>query len=191
VNERRDPAQAWLRDDALPRSITGVGDHEKCAGLIAKSARLRRRTEGGEGRWACGQVRAEGAGGCSEGGPKVGKAPGRRTNVGRKAEPTDQFRPPRCGFVCHEESRFWPVPQSSAPRSSLQVGCDGVPPNTEGGQTADGRWNRPTHFGHLIGDLLDMSTSALMPWPHPLAPIGGGLWPPPYEGTAALEDIRS
>jgi hypothetical protein len=30
-----------------------------------------------------------------EGGPKVEKAPGRRTNVGRKAEATDQFRPHR------------------------------------------------------------------------------------------------
>jgi hypothetical protein len=33
-----------------------------------------------------------------EGGPELEKAPGRRTNVGRKAEATDQFRPPRCGL---------------------------------------------------------------------------------------------
>ena len=44
-----------------------------------------------------------------EGAPKVDKAPGRRTNVGRKAEATDQFRPPRCGFVCHEPLRAGPL----------------------------------------------------------------------------------
>jgi hypothetical protein len=30
-----------------------------------------------------------------------------------------------------------------------------------GGQTADGRWHRPTNFGHLNGDLLDVSNCKL------------------------------
>jgi hypothetical protein len=31
--------------------------------------------------------------------------------------------------------------------------------NTEGGRKVIGRWNRPTNFDPLIGDLLDMSAS--------------------------------
>ena len=76
---------------------------------------------------------------------------GRRTNVGRKAEATDQFRPPRCGLCVMKLC----APGPSSASSSCQTLPDGVSPNTEGGQTADGRWNRPTNFGHLIGDLLD------------------------------------
>lgn len=34
-----------------------------------------------------------------------------------------------------------------------------VDANTEGGRKVIGRWNRPTNFDHLTGDLLDMSTS--------------------------------
>lgn len=78
----------------------------------------------------------------------------------------------------------------SAP-SSCQTLPDGVSPNTEGGQTADGRWNRPTNFGHVIGDLLDMSTAATRPWWQSSVPIGGGLWPPLYEGTAPSEELCS
>ena len=37
-------------------------------------------------------------------------------------------------------------------------------PNTEGGQTADGRWNPPTNFGHLVGDLLGMRSRADNTW---------------------------
>jgi hypothetical protein len=87
-------------------------------------------------------------------------APGdlrRRTNVGRKAEATDQFRPPRCGLCVMKLCA--PGPPSSASRS-CQTLPDGVSPNTEGGQTADGRWNPPTNFGHLIGDLLGMRNLA-------------------------------
>ena len=53
------------------------------------------------------------------------------------------------------------APGPSSARGSCQTLSDGVSPNTEGGQTADGRWNRPTNFGPLIGDLLDVSTSKL------------------------------
>lgn len=51
------------------------------------------------------------------------------------------------------------APARTALRSFCQTLPDGVSPNTEGGQTADGRWNGPTNFGHLIGDLLDMTLS--------------------------------
>jgi hypothetical protein len=82
-----------------------VGDHEsarsyrqKCIGDGGEVARrpvtkeahveLRRCTEGGVRHWACGQVRGDGAEGCSEGGPKVEKAPGkadkRRTEGGTR-----------------------------------------------------------------------------------------------------------
>src|SRR6202035_3996557 len=100
-------------------------------------------------------------------------APGdlrRRTNVGRKAEATDQFRPPRCGLCVMKLCA--PGPPSSASRS-CQTLPDGVSPNTEGGQTADGRWNPPKDFRHLIGDLLDMSDFA----PTGLAGLGS-----PVEG---------
>jgi hypothetical protein len=103
-----------------------------------------------------GQVCGEGAGGCSEGGTKVEKAPRRRTNVGRKAEATDRFRPPRCGLCGMKLC----APGPSSARSPRQILSEVVSPNTEGGQTADGRWNGPTNFGHLIGDLLDMRNLA-------------------------------
>jgi len=35
-----------------------------------------------------------------------------------------------------------------------------LPAISEGGQTADGRWNPPTNFGQLIGDLLSMRNLA-------------------------------
>src|SRR6266568_1305840 len=65
-----------------------------------------------------------------------GTAHGRRTNVGRKAEATDQFRPPRCGLCVMKPC----APGPSSASSSCQTLPDGVSPNTEGGQTADGRW---------------------------------------------------
>jgi hypothetical protein len=117
----------------------------------------------------------------------VEKAPGRRTKVGRKAEATDQFRPPRCGLCVMKLCA--PVPLSA--RGSCQTLSDGVSPNTEGGQTADGRWNPPTNFGPLTGDLLDMRYSAPMQRPQLSGAIGGRVWPPPHEGTVALEDIGS
>jgi hypothetical protein len=120
-------------------------------------------------------------------GSKVKKAPGRRTNVGRKAEATDQFRLPRCGLCVMKLC----APGTNSASSSCQTLPDGVSPNTEGGQTADGRWNRPTNFGHHVGDLLDMSTSAPMLRPHVAVPLGGGLWPPPAECPAAHEGICS
>jgi len=186
----------------------------------------------------------------------VEKAAGRRTNVGRKAEATDQFRPPRCGLCVMKLC----APGPSSASTSRQTLPDGVSPNTEGGQTADGRWNRPTNFRHLIGDLLgmrnlrrswhlapgadpmgcgtaahiarspgelpsrspkmerrrseggtatvgrwnppkdfgpligdllDMRNSAPMRRPQPSGAIGGRLWPPPHEGTVALEEMGS
>jgi hypothetical protein len=86
----------------------------------------------------------------------VEKAPGRRTNVGRKAEATDQFRPPRCGLCVMKLC----APGPSSARGSCQTLSDSGSPNTEGGQTADGRWNPPTNFVHLIGDLLGMRNLA-------------------------------
>jgi hypothetical protein len=77
----------------------------------------------------------------------------------------------------------------SSARGSCQTLSDGVAPNTEGGQTADGRWNPPTNFDPLIGDLLDMRNSA------PRAQLSGAagdrLWPPPPEGTVALGEMGS
>lgn len=45
-------------------------------------------------------------------------------------------------------------------------------PNTEGGQTAHGRWDPPTNFGHLIGDLLGMRnlTPSRLARPHGARP---------------------
>ncbi len=83
---------------------------------------------------------------------KVEKALGRRTNVGRKAEATDQFRASRCGLCVMKLC----APGPSTASSSWQTLPNGASLNTEGGQTVDGRWNPPTNFGHLIGDLLGM-----------------------------------
>ena len=94
---------------------------------------------------------------------------------------------PSMWIVCHEALRAGPVERSWPPPNPVE----GVSPNTEGGQTADGRWNRPTNFGHLIGDLLDMKNSAPMPRPQLSGAIGGRLWPPPHEGTVALEEMGS
>ncbi len=81
------------------------------------------------------------------------------------------------------------APGPSSARGSCQTLSDSVSPNTEGGQTADGRWNPPTNFGPLIGDLLDMRKSAPMARPQLSGAIGGRLWPPPHEGTVALEEV--
>jgi hypothetical protein len=77
------------------------------------------------------------------------------------------------------------------PALRAQTVPDGVSPNTEGGQTADGRWKPPTNFGPLIGDLLVMRNFAPTPRPQPSGAIGGRLWPPPYEDTVALEVMGS
>ena len=83
------------------------------------------------------------------------------------------------------------APGQSGASSSRQTLPDGVSPNTEGGHTADGRWNPPTNFGPLIGDLLDMRNSAPTPRPQLSGAIGGRLWPPPHERTVALEEMGS
>ena len=83
------------------------------------------------------------------------------------------------------------APGPSSARGSCQTLSDSVSPNTEGGQTADGRWKPPTNFGPLVGDLLDMRNSAPMPRPQLSGAIGGRLWPPPHEGTVALEEMGS
>ena len=118
---------------------------------------------------------------CPEGAPKVEKAHGRRTNVGQKAEPADQFRLPRCGLCVMKLC----APGPSSARGSCQNLSDGVSPNTEGGQTADGRWNGPINFGHLIGDLLDMRTYTSSPPPDSTLTVGG--WTPApsqWKGTS-------
>jgi len=85
------------------------------------------------------------------------------------------------------------APGPSNACGSCQTLSDGVSPNTEGGQTSDGRWNPPTNFGPLIGDLLDMRnlTPSHVAAPMPLdqrlegaAGVGPGvasesLWSPP------------
>jgi hypothetical protein len=111
---------------------------------------------------------------------------GGQTSVGRRKAPTN-FGPPRCGLCV---MKLCPPGPSSA-SSSYQTQPDGVSPNTEGGQTAHGRWNRPTNFGHLIGDLLDMSTVTTRPWWQSSVPIGGELWPPPHASAAAIEELCS
>lgn len=46
--------------------------------------------------------------------------------------------------------------------AALIAGCVGdhgnisILPISEGGQTANGRWDPPTNFGHFVGDLLGM-----------------------------------
>ncbi len=135
----------------------------------------------------CGRLGARGGtGGTSLGDASLRRTP-KATNVGRKAEATDQFRPPRCGLCVMKPC----APGTSSASSSCQTLPDGVSPNTEGGQTADGRWNPPTNFGPLVGDLLDMRNSAPMPRPQLSGAIEGRLWPPPYKGTDAFEEMGS
>jgi hypothetical protein len=50
---------------------------------------------------------------------------------------------PSMWIVWHEALRAGPVERSWPP----PILSEGVSPNTEGGQTADGRWNPPTNFG--------------------------------------------
>ena len=58
------------------------------------------------------------------------------------------------GIVGHEENRG-----RQEVRPQVQRPLGHVDANTEGGRKVIGRWNPPTDFDHLIGDLLDMSTS--------------------------------
>jgi hypothetical protein len=55
----------------------------------------------------------------------VEKAPGRRTNVGRKAEATDQFQPPRCGLcvmkLCAPGPYALRGPAKSCPMGSRRI----------------------------------------------------------------------
>jgi hypothetical protein len=81
-----------------------------------------------------------------------GEGPRKADKLGRKAEATNQFQPPRCGLYVVKLCASGP----SSASSSCQTMPAGVWPNTEGGQTADGRWNPPTNFRHLVGDLLGM-----------------------------------
>jgi hypothetical protein len=114
-------------------AATHVGDHDKCAGRIAKSAPVRvevvsSRTQGGQRPTTKADGRRRGplsgrpssrrrARGCPEGGANVEKAAVRRANVGRKAEPTDQFRSPRCGLCVLKALRAGP----SSARGSCQT----------------------------------------------------------------------
>src|SRR6266851_1799238 len=173
----------------LPRSAAlGVGDHESCTGLIAKSAQVTRRgsassvyqrgprrTAKADGRRRGPQLAATFAaaalGRWSEGGEGARKVDKHRTEGG-------SHRPisaPSMWIVCHEALRAGPFERSGPPPNPVR----GVSPNTEGGQTADGRWNPPTNFGPLVGDLLDMRNSTPMPRPQLSGAIGGRLWPPP------------
>jgi hypothetical protein len=194
-----------------------------------------------------------GAGTWPEGGEGARKADKHRTEGGshRPISASSMW------IVCHETLRAGPVQALRAVGQTLPA-C--VLPNTEGGQTADGRWNPPTNFRHLVGDLLGMGNlrrswhpvpgadptgrrtaathrkiarrtarpiseggratvgrwngdgrkvepterfraphwrllgmrnSAPMPRPQLSGAIGGRLWPPPHEGTAALEEMGS
>jgi hypothetical protein len=97
-------------------AATLVGDHDKCAGRIAKSA----------------PVRVEVVSSRTQGGQRpTTKADGRR-------------RGPLSGRPSRGEG------PEGAPTAPAKTCPDGVGPNTEGGQTADGRWNPPTTFGPLV-----------------------------------------
>ncbi len=56
------------------------------------------------------------------------------------------------GIVGHEE-----VAAGSKFAARVQRTLGHLVANTEGGRKVIGRWNRPTDFDHLVGDLLDMS----------------------------------
>jgi hypothetical protein len=90
-----------------------------------------------------------GAGTWPEGGEGARKADKHRTEGGshRPISASSMW------IVCHETLRAGPVQALRAVGQTLPA-C--VLPNTEGGQTADGRWNPPTNFRHLVGDLLGM-----------------------------------
>ena len=55
-------------------------------------------------------------------------------------------------IVSHEE-----IAAGSKFAAWVQRTLGHVVANTEGGRKVIGRWNRPTDFDHLVGDLLDMS----------------------------------
>ena len=55
-------------------------------------------------------------------------------------------------IVSHEE-----IAAGSKFAARVQRTLGHVVANTEGGRKVIGRWNRPTDFDHLVGDLLDMS----------------------------------
>ena len=110
---------------------------------------------------------------------------GSRTEVVRKSFCCGRFRPPRYGLLVMKKSRRQEV------RLRVQRTLGHVDANTEGGRKVDGRWNPPTNFGPLVGDLLDMRNSAPVPRSQLPAAIGGRLWPPPHEGTLALEEMGS
>ena len=57
-------------------------------------------------------------------------------------------------IVSHEE-----IAAGSKFAARVQRTLGHVVANTEGGRKVIGRWNRPTDFDHLVGDLLDMSTA--------------------------------
>jgi hypothetical protein len=69
-------------------------------------------------------------------GPEGGEGPRKSDKRRTEGGTTDQFRPPRCGLC--DINLCAPGPSSGS--SSCQTLPDGVSPNTEGAQTADGRW---------------------------------------------------
>ncbi len=137
-------------------------------------------------------LRASGRERRHEGGPPLATPASRRApKADKRRTEGGSDRPisaPSMWIVCHEALRAGPVERSWPVGQTLS---ERVSPNTEGGQTADGRWNPPTNFGRLVGDLLDMRNSASMPRPQLSATIGGRLWPRPHEGTVALEAMGS
>ena len=59
---------------------------------------------------------------------------------------------------------------------------------SEGGTATVGRWNPPKDFGHLIGDLLDMSTSAPR-GSQPSVSIGAELWSLPSKAQLRMRRL--
>ena len=120
-------------------------------------------------------------------------------------EPTDQFQAPHWRSIRHEESQAQLAPGTTRRPDGCGTAAHiarspGELPSlspkverrrSEGGTATVGRWNPPKDFGPLIGDSLDMRNSAPMPRPQLSGAMGGRLWPPPHEGTVALEEMGS
>jgi len=111
---------------AITKALTSYrekGTVESEVGVVPWARRLTSYCEGGRKAERATERAVKGR----EGAPKVKKAAGRRTNVGRKAEPTDQFRAPRCGLWVMKVR----APGPSSARGSCQTLSDKR--RTEGG----------------------------------------------------------
>ena len=77
-------------------------------------------------------------------------------------------------IVSHEE-----IAASSKFAAWVQRTLGHVVANTEGGRKVIGRWNRPTDFDHLVGDLLDMSRPGAVAADRLGDPSAQGRWAAP------------